>query len=161
MASTQAAIIDRITALVSDLTPLSDVGVPFRSSLNEGSANFIDQCEAQPAGCLRRFQVRTDGSEDPPEVSDTLVDMRHFTAIVLVAYPTTGRWGTKGAVARDRVIDEDWGRLNGTAGVGIYSRGQFASTYDCTPLGAEKTIIRGTACDFLEVRARFSYYRSV
>ncbi len=163
MASTEAAIIDRITALVSDLNPLSDVGVPFRSSLNEGSANFIDQCEAQPAGCLRRFQARTEGSEEPPEVSNTLVDLRHFTVVVLVAYPTTGRWGTKGAVARDRIIHEDFKRIE--QAIGIYGRANFSGAYDCTPLGNEgspmKEIERGVACDFLQVTARFSYYATV
>lgn len=159
MASTQPAILARITTLISDLTPTSDVGVPFRSSRNEGAAEFMAEWEAAPTAALRRFQAIDDGTEDPPEVSDTLVDLRHFTAIVLVAYPHTGRYID--AIGRRRVIDEDWGKVNGTGGIGIYSRAQFSGTHDCTPLGAEREIVRGTSCDFLEVRARFSYYRAV
>ncbi len=159
MPSTESAIVDRVTALIHALNPLSDVGIPFRSSQNEGAANFQDWAESKPASALRRFQARTAGSEDPPEVSDTLTDMRHFDVVVLVAYPHTGRYVD--AIGRDRVIDEDWGHIGGTAGIGIYSRAQFSGGADCTPLGATKEIIRGTSCDFLEVRARYSYYRSV
>ena len=159
MASTAAAIRDRIKALVQALSPTSDAGVKFRSYRNEDGGNFQDWAEANAPAALRRFQARDDGTEDPPEVSNTDTDMRHVTYVILVAYPHTGRHGADQALDRDDVIDEDWGRINGK--VGIYGRAQYSGSYDCTPLGATREIIRGTGVDFLEIRARFSYYRNV
>jgi len=157
--TTAASIRDRIKALIQALTPTSDAGVKFRSYRNEDGADFQDWAEKNPAAALRRFQARDDGSEEPPEVSDTLVDMRHVTFLILVAYPHTGRHGADQALDRDDVIDQDWGLINGK--VGIYGRAQYSGAYDCTPLGATREIIRGAGVDFLEVRARFSYYRAV
>jgi hypothetical protein len=161
MTSTAAAIRDRAKTLIEALTPTVLAADKFRSYRNEGKADFEAWAESTQNAALRRFQARWDGTEDPPEVSDTLTDMRHVTLIVLVAYPHTARYGADQAMDRDDCIDEDWGLINGVNGIGIYARSQFSGAYDCTTLGAEKTIIRGTACDFLEVRARFSYYRAI
>ena len=161
MASTAAAIRDRIKALVEALTPSTDTGVNFRSYRNEDDGNFQDWAEASDTAAYRRFQARDDGTEDPPEVSNTDTDMRHVTFVILVAYPQTGRDGADQALDRDDVIDADWGRINGAAGMGIYGRANFSGDHDCTPLGATREVVRGTACDFLEIRARFSYYRNV
>jgi hypothetical protein len=162
MTSTAAAIRDRITALISTSDPVTDPRTRFRAYRNEGKADFATDMEANPAGCLRRFQVRDDGSEEPPEVSNTDVDMRHVTYTIRIAYPQTQRYGKDGALDRDDVMDQDWGALNSL--VGIYSKSHYppGSPYDCTPLGAEKMPREeGTSVDFLEVRARFSYYRLV
>lgn len=159
MASTAAAIRDRIKVLIESITPTSDTGVRFRSSRNEGAANFQEEAEKNPAGALRRFQARDDGTEDPPEVSNTDTDMRHINIVVQVAYPHTGRHGADQALDRDDVIDQDWGKLLGK--LGIYGRASYSGTHDCTPLGATREIVRGNGVDFLEIRARFSFYRTV
>lgn len=159
MASTQAAIRDRARALIEALTPSSLTGDRFRSHRNEAGADFQTWAEANPAAALRRFQARFDGSEDRPEVSNTDVDLRHATMVILIAYPHTARYGADQAMDRDDVIDLDWGLINGK--VGIYARAQYSGTHDATPLGAEKSIIRGASCDFLEVRARYSHFRTV
>lgn len=161
MPSTAAAIRDRITALIASLTPQADERTPFRAHRNEGRADFTAWAEANAAGAHRRFQVRDDGTEEPPEVSNTDTDMRHITYVVRVAYPQTGRWGKYGALDRDDVIDLDWGLINGLGGIGIYGRGNFFSGHDCTPLGATRETEIGESVDFLVVRARFSYYRDV
>lgn len=86
-------------------------------------------------------------------------DLRHFVIVVLVAYPQTGRHGPDQALDRDDAMDSDWGLINGK--IGIYGRANFANDDDCTPLGAERSVVRGAGVDFLEIRARFSYYRDV
>lgn len=157
--STAAAIRDRITAILSAATPTTDPRSVFRAFRNEGAANFTEWCEANPAGCLRRFQIRDDGTEEPPEVSNTDVDLRHVTYVLRVAYPQSGRFGKDGALDRDDVIDQDWGLIERL--IGIYGRAQFFSSHDCTPLGATREVEIGIAAHQLVVRARFSYYRLV
>ncbi len=163
MASTAAAIRDRIRSLIEALTPTSDAGVKFRSYRNEGSADFVDWAEKNPAAALRRFQARDNGSEDPPEVSNADTDMRHVTYAILIAYPHTARHGADQALDRDDVMHEDFKKIE--QAIGIYGRANFSSTHDCTPLGNEgapmKEIERGNACDFLRITARFSYYATV
>jgi hypothetical protein len=159
MASTLAAIRDRCIALVEAITPTSDSRVGFLRYRNEGEGDFPEWSETNPAACLRRFQIRDDGNETPPEVSNTDVDQREATLIVRIAYPQTGRYGGDQALDRDDVIDEDWGRINGK--LGIYGRANFTGAYDCTPLGAERSIERGSAVDILVVTVRVSFYRTV
>lgn len=159
MPSTAAAIRDRITALISAILPTADERTPFRAHRNEGRADFTAWAEANAAGAHRRFQVRDDGLEEPPEVTNTDVDMRHVTFVVRIAYPQTGRWGKDGALDRDDVIAQDWRKINRS--IGIYGRANFTGSYDCTPLGADREMELGDAVDFLIVRARFSFYYSV
>lgn len=156
---TQATIRDRIHTLLEALDLPWDVRTRLRRYRNEGDGDFTTWAEANAAGALRRLQVRADGTEDPPEVSNTDSDMRHCTFIVRVAYPQSGRYGTDGALDRDDVMDQDFGEIEKM--IGIYGRGWFFSTHDCTPLGALKETEVGAGVDFLIVRARFSYYRSV
>lgn len=161
MPTTQAAIRDRAKALIEALTPSALTADRFRSSRNEGAASFEDWAEANPTAALRRFQVRSDGTEDPPEVSNADVDLRHATLVIQVAYPHTARYGADQALDRDDVIDLDWGRINGV--IGIYGGANFPNeaAYACTPLGCEREIDRGTAVDILTIRMRFSHWRTV
>lgn len=159
MASTAAAIRDRVRTLIEALLPTQLSADKLRSSRNEAGADFQDWAEKNPTSALRRFQARDDGEEDPPEVSNTDIDLRHFSIVVLVAYPQNARYGADQAMDRDDAMDTDWGLIN--RAIGIYGRANFSGSYDCTPLGAVKTRIRGAGVDFLEIRARFSYYRQV
>lgn len=161
MASTAAAIRDRVRTLIEALLPTQLSADKLRSSRNEVGADFQDWAEKNPTSALRRFQARDDGEEDPPEVSNTDTDLRHFSIVVLVAYPQNARYGADQAMDRDDAMDSDWGLINGLGGIGIYGRANFFGSHDCTPLGAVKTRIRGAGVDFLEIRARFSYYRDV
>lgn len=159
MPTTAAAIRDRITQLIAAQAPTTDQRSPFRAFRNEGTADFASWAEANAAGCLRRFQVRDDGTEEPPEVSNADTDMRHITYVVRIAYPQTGRFGKDQALDRDDVIDEDWGKIERI--LGIYARANYGDDADCTPLGATRETEIGQSVDFLVVRARFSYYRAV
>lgn len=162
-AATQAAIRDRIHALLEGYDPLWDTKTKLRRYRNEGNGNFTTWAEANPAGALRRFQVRADGQEDPPESSNTDYDLRHVTFEIRIAYPHTGRYGADGALDRDDVMDQDFGEIEKL--VGIYARAWYFGTHDCTPLGAPsgsmKSVEIGTSVDFLVLTARFSYYREV
>ncbi len=159
MAATEAAIRDRIRTLIAAIAPTSHTADKFRAYLNEGGGNFADWVEANPQGCARRFLARAEGTEDPPEVSNTDTDLRHFVIVLQVAYPQTGRYGADQALDRDDVIDQDWGLINGE--IGIYGRANFSGAHDCTPLGAERSVVRGNGADLLEVSARFLYYRTI
>lgn len=159
MTATIAAIRDRCHALIEALTPTSNSRAKFRRYRNDGDGSFDAWVETNPASCLRRFQIRDDGGEDPPEVSDTLTDLRHATLMVRVAYPHSQRYGADGALDRDDVMDQDWGLINGK--LGIYGRSNFTSTYDCTPLGATRDVERGAVADILIVTVRVSFYRAV
>ncbi len=159
MASTQAAIRDRVNVLIEALTPSFDPRVKFLRIRSEDGGDFQAWAELNETAAFRRFQARFDGTEDPPEVSNTDTDLRHATLIVRIAYPQNGRYGADQSLDRDDVVDLDWGLINGK--IGIYGRANFSSTHDCTPLGAEREIVRGTNVDILEVRMRLLHYRTV
>lgn len=157
MTATISTIRDRIYAVIEALTPTTDVKVLFRRSKNEGAASFVEWSEANQPACYRRFQVRDDGADDGPDVSNTDVDMRHVTFVIRVAYPQSARFGADQAMDRDDVIDRDYTTIN--YAIGLYGRGSFSGAYDCTPLGAPKEIERGAGVDILAMRARYSFYR--
>lgn len=156
MPSTAAAIRDRIIALISAIVPDTLPNDRFRANRNEADAAFVTWAEGNADGAHRRFQVRDDGTEEPPEATNTDVDLRHVTFVIRVAYPQTGRYGAGQALSRDDVIAQDWRRINGL--VGIYGRSNFDDAHDCTPLGAEREIEIGTSVDFLVIRVRVSFW---
>lgn len=158
--TTPAAIRDRAITVIEALTPSSDVTTRFRKSQNMSEADFQAQCETNPTGCERRFQVRCDGSTEAPPVSDTLVEEHRCTLSVLVAYPQTQRWGRDAALDRDDVIDED--RFQIDKAVGMLGKANFTSPYaDATWVeGAPPDRIVGAAVDFLELRYAYIYKRA-
>lgn len=153
--ATLETIRDRIIALIEALTPTSLAGNPFRVSRDEHGADFQAWAEQHPAACLRRFQVIDDGTDDIPIVSN--VDMSKLRArfSIVIAYPQSHRYGPGAGRDRRDVMDEDWRALNFVAG--IYGRGSFSGTNDCTPLGAVKSIERGEKVDFLIATAEYEY----
>ena len=152
-ATTAESIRDRIIELILALTPSVLSGDRFREYRNEREGNFITACESAPAGCLRRYQVRTTGDDEPPEVSDTTTAQLRTAFTILVAYPNTHRYG--GGRDRDDVIDEDWKAINYRCG--IYGRANFSSTHDCTPLGCTKSFEPGEAVSYLVIEMRLLY----
>lgn len=158
MTATLSTIRDRVRVLIGAQTPTINAADLFRDSRNEGAADLREWSATNPTACLRRFQVRDDGVDDGIEVSNTDTDMRHVTLEIVVSYPQTGRYGADQAMDRDDAIDADYNTIN--YAIGIYGRGNFSGTNDCTPLGATKEIERGDGVDFLVVRARFSFYRA-
>lgn len=157
--ATAAAIRNQGYSLLEAITPTYLSGDKFRRWRNEGGANFVDGTEKNPAGCLRRFQFRQIGTDDLPAVSDTTTERVTLQLELRVAYPQTERFGNANAMSRDDVLNQDWLKIN--AAIGIYGRGNFTSTYDCTPLGATMEMEHGSGVDYMVVMARFEYIRSI
>lgn len=157
--STASAIRDRVRAVIALVDPVNLTGTRFRDSRSELKGDFRVWAEANPAGCLRRYQVRDTGDADLPVVSNTDMESRIVEFEILLAYPQTNRAGADNALDRDDVIDEDWREIN--FNVGLCGRGNFFQTHDCTPLGATKEIERGDVVDFLVIRARYEFIQDL
>ena len=157
--ATVAAIRDQHYALVEALTPTSLSGDKFRRFRNEGEADFPAAMEANPAGCFRRLQVRQVGTDEMPEVSNTTEERVRVQLETRIAYPQTERFGGANAMDRDDVINEDWKLVN--RAIGIYGRGNFSGTNDCTPLGATMEMERSDGVDYMVVTSEYEYVRSV
>lgn len=158
--ATGATIRDRIRDLISYTDPLSLTVTRFRDSRNELKGDFRTDCEANPAGCFRRYQVRNVGDDPDPAVSNCDYEQRELTVEVVIAYPQTNRAGSDNAMDRDDVIEEDWDEINFQ--IGLCGRANFGSTNDCTPMGHNntKTVERGdSGVDFLVVRFSYTYQR--
>lgn len=157
--ATAAAIRDRIHSLIEDLSPVTLSGDKFRRWRNEGAGDFADAMEKIPSSCLRRFQARQVLTDEPPLVSDTINELVRLRIDLSIAYPQTGRFGPDNALDRDDVIQQDRRAIN--QAVGLYGRGNFSATHDCTPLPATSEMVRGDAVDFLVFKLEYEFFRSV
>lgn len=151
--STAAAIRDRVAELVGLAAPASDV--KFRAFRNEMA--FDAWAVANPAACLRRFQVRSTVA-DPIGQSNDLTDERWITITCTVAYPQSGRQGSAGALDRDDTIDADYSAIN--LAIGQSAASAFESVA-ATPMGCSKSILRLQGVDLLIVTERFRYRRAM
>lgn len=160
MATTPSAIRDRAIAVIEALTATSDPGVKFRAYRNEGTADFQDWAEKNPAACRRRFQVRTTGGTFTPPISNTDEEEHQVTLSVLVAYPQTGRDGIKQALDRDDTLDEDAFQID--AAIGMLGRANFSTPYPdaCWIEGTPIARIVGVAVDFVEFVLTYIYRRT-
>lgn len=152
LTSTRQLIRDRMITLIKAITPTIRSDVKFRHSLDEREADFVTQMDANPAGALRRFQVRWDRATEVPEASSELETQTYATFVIMAAYPHTAATGSEWARDRDDAIETDWHAIDQM--VGIYGRGNFSGTNTCVPLGATHTIVEGETCDFLRIEAR-------
>lgn len=152
------AIRDRIVTLISALSPSFAPGNAFAAYRNEGDGNFVKWSEVNPAGAFRRFQVRDDGTDETPVVSNFDFDERKATMVMTIAYPVNARTGPQNALDRDDAMDSDFQQIE--LAVGVYGRQNFSTPYpDAVPLGISKRIERGKACDFLVLTETFTYRR--
>jgi hypothetical protein len=157
--ATAEAIRDQILTLVEGITPTSLSGDRFRRYRDEGGADFEEWATKQPAAAFRRVQVRQVGADELPLVSDTLNERVRLRETVRIAYPQNARTGSQNAMDRDDVINQDWLKINYK--IGLYGRGNFSSTNDCTPLGAIMEMERGAGVDYLVITADFEYLRLI
>lgn len=159
--ATQGTIRDRIFDLLEALDLVTETRTKLRRYRNEGDGEFTTWCEAHTSACLRRFQVE-DFSVGGPQSSNVDTDMRWCEMVITVAYPHGQRFGDQGATARRTVIEQDFGEIEKL--VGIYGRGWFFHSHDCTPLGLGEPqfeIQKNAGFDLLVIRAQFSYWRAV
>ena len=154
MATTAAAIRDRVKALIEAIAPAVDTQVRFRSYRNEGAGGFVQWSEEHAPACLRRFQARTSAAVNPIDQGDFSADYRWLDVVVTVAYPQTGRWGEDGALDRDDCMDVDFGSID--AAIGVTNAANFSAT-GAIPTGCSKRIERGANCDFLIVTESIRY----
>jgi hypothetical protein len=157
--ATAESIRDRVYTLIEALTPTSLSSDKFRRYRNEGGADFDAAMEKNPSAAFRRFQVRETGDDEIPETSSGTEERVRIRYTLRMAYPQTHRYGGANAMDRDDVINQDWKAINYT--VGMYGRGNFSGTNDCTPLGAMKTRESGQGVDYLVVTLEFEYLRGI
>lgn len=158
-AATVESIRDRVYTLIEALVPTTLSRDKFRRYRNEDGGRFDDWAEANPAAAFRRFQVREVGDDNLPDVSDTTTERVQTMFEIQIAYPQTARTGPANAMDRDDVQNQDWKLIN--AAIGLYGRGNFSGSNDCTPLGCVKSVERAGKVDLLVVRMSVEYVRSV
>ena len=158
--ATVAAIRDRVLTVIEALTPTSLASETFGRYLSEAGDEFETWAQTHASISLRRIQVRQVGNDEPPLVTDTATERVRATLEIRVAYPQTGAYGNQYGLDRDDVINEDWKLVD--RAVGLYGRGNFSGSNDCTPLGARMAIERGKGgTDYMAVTADFEYLRSI
>lgn len=159
--ATRGDIRDRIQALVEDILPARLAADRFRHSRDEHAGRFDESCDKNPAGAFRLFDARDEGETEQLDFSSGDVDLESARFIVTIAYPHNHRYGARGAVDREKCMDEDWRKIN--YAIGMYGVDNFPinTPYYCTPLGATKVIQRGTACDFLVVTMECTFWLDV
>lgn len=162
MTTTAANIRDRIIALIEALTPTSIAGTRFTKYRNEGGANFRGWAVgAGKASAWRRFQVRDDGSYEPPVVSNTDVELHFVTFEIVVAYSQDHRAGGDAALDRDDVMRED--QLAIETAIGMRGRANFVSPHPVASWVEARPTERelGDGVDFLVIHQRMMFYCDV
>lgn len=159
--TTPAAIRDRAITVIEALTPGSLSNDKFRRYRNEGDGDFRAWAEANPSGCLRRFQVRTTGATETPPVSNFDHEEHQVTLGVTVAYPQTARFGADQALDRDDVIDQDAFQIDKAIGMQGGANFTPATSADaCWISGSPAEIERGETVDFLVLVFVYIYKRA-
>lgn len=158
MTTTVAIIRDRIAAVITALSPTYLAGDKFRTYQAEGPGDFVAWAEQTIAG-WRRFSVRDLGAESEPRVSDASVEWREAVFEILIAYPHTHRAGEQNALDRDDAMRAD--QLQIEAAIGQHGGANLAGIATWVADGYAVDRLMGLACDFLSIRQRMGFYRSV
>lgn len=156
--TTEGAIRDRIAAVITALTPASLAGDLFRETRDEYDADFTGWALANAPGSLRRFQVRSLQTDEPPVVSNTDVEERLVTFEIKIAYPQTHRYGSDAGRDRDDVITADFHQIDYAIGMAGRSNFPAGSTYDCCWTAMEREDDReNPAVHFLVMRQTYRF----
>lgn len=154
--TTEAAIRDRMITVISGLTPVS-LADRFAEYRNEGDGDFVTWASKNPDAAWRRFQVRDNGDDTLPLVSNDSMDEHLVTFVILVAYTQSSRAGAKNALDRDRVMKEDQHAFERSIGLG--GAANFATPNPDASLRSSKTkrvILKGV--DFLQITQTMGFY---
>lgn len=150
----------RIATVITALTPTSLTGDKFRESRYESGDEFVSDCEANPAGAVRRFHVIETGEDEPPETSSVTEEERRSTFVVTVAYPKTARYGADQSVDRYEVMRQDQRIIE--RAIGMHGKANFTSPHpDATWLidgsGTDRLTGDDQACDYLVITQRMLF----
>jgi hypothetical protein len=168
LTTTADLIRDRAIAVIIGLVPKYLSGIHFRPSTNRHGADFVKQCEKQPASAFRLFQCRDIGVDHPPEVTNTDVEWRQITLRIIVAYPQDYMANAaplgKQALDRDRVMSTDQHAIEHA--VGLAGRANFSSAVspsypDAFWVSGTTTREIGRACDYLVIEQTMRFLRTM
>lgn len=159
MTTTPATIRDSIAARIVALTPSAHTDDKFREH------TYLDDlrlwAEANPTGCLRVFSVEWNDNIPPPLVTNTTEEQAEDDIEIVVAYPTTWRYGERGLVDLKTTIAADIRRINHEVGTN-----GFAALATATNTSATVTTLSegpseiGPVVSFGVVRLHVLYSRS-
>lgn len=127
MATTEAAIRNRMIDVIRELVPASLSDHRFREMPNEAGADPFQWAIDNPLAAFRAYQVRTSGGSDLPIASDPDVEEWIVTLTIVVAYPQDARAGDGQALSRDDVYEEDKFQID--KATGRLARANFSAPY--------------------------------
>jgi hypothetical protein len=149
--TTPGVVRREIVALIEALTPATESSVGYREHRHE-TQDLRDWADEFPESCFRRFSVRYTGDRDQPEVSNTDVEDEERDFEIVIAYPSTNRWGD--TFDRDDVIDADANQVNHEVGTNSYG-----SITDCTMLTEGISREDGSPATFAVINLRAVFLR--
>lgn len=155
--TTIAAIRDNLATRIAAVTPTDQANVPFRVYREE--MPFREWCAANPGGCFRRYSVRATATVTAPTVTDTAVEWVEQDLDVMIAYPTTGRFGARVMVDVDEIVFADLQKLEHTVGTNGYAT-FAASIPDAAVTTIEAAREDAGPVTFGVLRLRAHFYRS-
>lgn len=159
MTTTSAIIRDSIATRVAAVTPSAGTGDPFRE--HRYADPLREWALANPASALRRFSVRWDGAVLPPLVTNTTEETVERDIEIVVAYPTSWRFGGQQLVDLEEVIDADCRRINHEVGTnGFASLATVTNTSATVTTVIEAANEIGPVVSFGVVRLHVLYSRS-
>lgn len=160
--TTDDLVRDRIVAVIAALAPTSPTSPGFAAYRNEDDGDFVKWAEANPDAAWRRFQVRDNGDDAPPEVSSVTLQESTRTFRILVAYSRTHRAGPKNALDRDRLMSRDQHQIE--FAVGMTGKSNFSATNgfpEASWRSGRTARQSGTAVDFLVITQTMAFWRSM
>lgn len=158
--TTAESIRDRAIAVIEGLVARVIGTDRFVAYRNEYGADFRHAAEAYPTKAWRWFQVRDDGNDEPPAVSNTDFEERKITLVVLVAYQQNHRAGPDNALDRDDAMSADQHQIEHA--IGMCGRANFAPPNpDACWRSGRTTRIVGNGVDFLEITQTMSFRRAM
>jgi hypothetical protein len=156
MATTTESALRTLTAsLVAAVVPTRMTDKRFIESTYD--QEFTDWCEANPDACLRRYSVRDTLQYQPPQVTNTDVELRVVTLEVMVGYPNTFRYNTAKGRAQDDVISSDMHKLEQAIGLNGY--GNYSTVAALRVEGFVSETVDGNGVTFIRFLLPYQFER--
>ncbi len=160
--TTAAAIRDRMLDVIEAIVPGILASDRFLRLLEDDDAELRTWSEAFPQAAFRRVEVRDDGEDDGPAVTNLDIEERLVRFVVTIAYPHTWRTGDGGMLDLDAAMEAD--ELQVDAAIGMAGRENFAPPHPdaCWRLDGSEPPERqaGAGCSFLVFTLQMSFVQS-